>query len=80
MSPARISATKMVRLLFCKSCTLALSHLDAWRATVLAATTIANIVKSSLGPMGLDKMLVDNIGVRCVRVAGLAATDRTLRL
>ncbi|KJA14067.1 hypothetical protein HYPSUDRAFT_49441 [Hypholoma sublateritium FD-334 SS-4] len=29
---------------------------------VLAATTIANIVKSSLGPMGLDKMLVDNIG------------------
>lgn len=27
--------------------------------------TIANIVKSSLGPLGLDKMLVDNIGVRC---------------
>ena len=31
---------------------------------VLAAQTIANVVKSSLGPMGLDKMLVDNIGVR----------------
>ena len=31
---------------------------------VVAAQTIANIVKSSLGPMGLDKMLVDNIGVR----------------
>jgi hypothetical protein len=30
---------------------------------VIAAQTIANIVKSSLGPMGLDKMLVDNIGV-----------------
>jgi hypothetical protein len=30
---------------------------------VVAAQTIANIVKSSLGPMGLDKMLVDNIGV-----------------
>ncbi|KAF9036593.1 chaperonin Cpn60/TCP-1 family [Panaeolus papilionaceus] len=29
---------------------------------VLAAQTIANVVKSSLGPMGLDKMLVDNIG------------------
>ncbi len=57
----------------CKSCTLALSHLDARRATVLAATTIANIVKSSLGPMGLDKMLVDNIGVRCVRVAGTSS-------
>lgn len=28
-----------------------------------AACAIANIVKSSLGPIGLDKMLVDNIGV-----------------
>jgi T-complex protein 1 subunit alpha len=33
---------------------------------VTAALTIANIVKSSLGPLGLDKMLVDNIGVRLV--------------
>lgn len=32
--------------------------------SVVAAQTIANIVKSSLGPLGLDKMLVDNIGVR----------------
>ena len=30
----------------------------------MAAQSIANIVKSSLGPLGLDKMLVDNIGVR----------------
>ena len=30
---------------------------------VLAAQTIANIVKSSLGPVGLDKMLVDSVGV-----------------
>ncbi|EPQ28219.1 uncharacterized protein PFL1_04046 [Pseudozyma flocculosa PF-1] len=29
---------------------------------VLAAQSIANIVKSSLGPVGLDKMLVDDIG------------------
>ncbi|KAK7091372.1 T-complex protein 1 subunit alpha-like [Littorina saxatilis] len=29
---------------------------------VLAACSIANIVKSSLGPVGLDKMLVDDIG------------------
>jgi T-complex protein 1 subunit alpha len=33
---------------------------------VVAAMTVANIVKSSLGPLGLDKMLVDNIGVRFV--------------
>lgn len=31
---------------------------------VMAAASIANIVKSSLGPVGLDKMLVDDIGVR----------------
>jgi chaperonin GroEL (HSP60 family) len=30
---------------------------------VLAVLSIANIVKSSLGPVGLDKMLVDEIGV-----------------
>merc|ERR1712117_151635 len=29
---------------------------------VTAACSIANIVKSSLGPVGLDKMLVDDIG------------------
>lgn len=29
---------------------------------VMAASAIANIVKSSLGPVGLDKMLVDDIG------------------
>lgn len=29
---------------------------------VMAASSIANIVKSSLGPLGLDKMLVDDIG------------------
>lgn len=30
---------------------------------VTAVMSVANIVKSSLGPVGLDKMLVDNIGV-----------------
>lgn len=29
---------------------------------VTAAVAIANIVKSSLGPVGLDKMLVDDVG------------------
>jgi hypothetical protein len=36
------------------------------QTSVVAAQSIANIVKSSLGPLGLDKMLVDNIGVRCM--------------
>lgn len=34
------------------------------KSIVLAATAIANIVRTSLGPLGLDKMLVDDIGVR----------------
>jgi chaperonin GroEL (HSP60 family) len=32
---------------------------------VMATQAIANIVKSSFGPSGLDKMMVDDIGVRC---------------
>lgn len=35
---------------------------DVRRANVTAACAIANIVKSSLGPVGLDKMLLDNTG------------------
>jgi T-complex protein 1 subunit alpha len=35
---------------------------DVRRQNVLAASTIANILKSSLGPVGLDKMLVDDVG------------------
>ena len=30
---------------------------------VLATQSIANVVKSSFGPSGLDKMMVDDIGV-----------------
>ena len=30
----------------------------------MAALSVANIVKTSLGPVGLDKMLVDDVGVR----------------
>eukprot|EP01064_Diplonema_japonicum_P036763 TRINITY_DN838_c0_g2_i1.p1 TRINITY_DN838_c0_g2~~TRINITY_DN838_c0_g2_i1.p1 ORF type:complete len:554 (+),score=187.12 TRINITY_DN838_c0_g2_i1:63-1724(+) len=35
---------------------------DVRTVNVTAAMTMANIVKSSLGPMGLDKMLVDEMG------------------
>ena len=38
--------------------------------SVMAAASIANIVKSSLGPVGLDKMLVDDIGVCIERILG----------
>jgi T-complex protein 1 subunit alpha len=41
-----------------------LREISLIRNSVVAAQTVANIVKSSLGPLGLDKMLVDNIGVR----------------
>jgi hypothetical protein len=48
-------------------CLLAPSHLlmqlgPACRV-VMAAVSIANTVKTSLGPVGLDKMLVDDVGV-----------------
>lgn len=31
-------------------------------AIVMAVQSLSNIIKSSLGPQGLDKMLVDDIG------------------
>jgi len=42
--------------------------MEAWKqyadsAAVLATQAIANVVKSSFGPSGLDKMMVDDIGV-----------------
>jgi len=55
--PDRISGTKTVCLFHRFSVKLLTS------VSVIAAQSIANIVKSSLGPLGLDKMLVDNIGV-----------------
>lgn len=35
---------------------------DVRTQNVMAAVAVANIVKSSLGPVGLDKMLVDEVG------------------
>merc|ERR1719160_672763 len=35
---------------------------DVRSQNILAVTALANIVKTSLGPQGLDKMLVDDIG------------------
>lgn len=39
-----------------------ISGADVRKENVTAATAVANVVKSSLGPIGLDKMLVDEIG------------------
>nr|MCG2909571.1 thermosome subunit [Stygiolobus sp.] len=35
---------------------------DALRNNILAAVTLAEMLKSSLGPRGLDKMLIDSFG------------------
>ena len=35
---------------------------DAQKNNIMAAKMVADIVKSSVGPRGLDKMLVDSLG------------------
>jgi T-complex protein 1 subunit alpha len=35
---------------------------DVRAQNIMAVTALSNIVKTSLGPQGLDKMLVDDIG------------------
>ncbi|CAM9789208.1 unnamed protein product [Ectocarpus sp. 6 AP-2014] len=47
---------------------------DVRTQNVTAATAIANIVKSSLGPVGLDKMLVDEASVGDVTITNDGAT------
>ena len=40
-----------------------IQHVHTNSLTVLATQAISNVVKSSFGPSGLDKMMVDDIGV-----------------
>ncbi|MDP7081320.1 MAG: TCP-1/cpn60 chaperonin family protein, partial [Candidatus Undinarchaeales archaeon] len=35
---------------------------DAQRMNILAARTVAEVVRTTLGPKGMDKMLVDTLG------------------
>ena len=56
----RVFAAKMVRKIIKKSHPKSFYHFFP----VMAALSVANIVKTSLGPVGLDKMLVDDVGVR----------------
>lgn len=64
------------RFIFIVSSTLTYCN----RLLVIAAQSIANIVKSSLGPLGLDKMLVDNIGV-CYETSEIECyVDRTVNV
>ncbi|MHA1582303.1 MAG: TCP-1/cpn60 chaperonin family protein, partial [Candidatus Baldrarchaeia archaeon] len=35
---------------------------DAMRANIMAARVIAEAIRTSLGPRGMDKMLVDSLG------------------
>ena len=44
----------------------------------MAVNAIANIVKSSLGPVGLDKMLVDDIGVKLHALKILHQSNQTV--
>ena len=37
---------------------------DVRQQNIMAAMSIANIVKSSLGPVGLDKMMVDDVSTQ----------------
>lgn len=47
---------------------------------VAAVMAVANILRSSLGPQGLDKMLVDDIGRECAALTrGSAAPHAFVR-
>eukprot|EP00924_Labyrinthula_sp_SR-Ha-C_P008076 maker-scaffold_11-snap-gene-2.32-mRNA-1 protein AED:0.01 eAED:0.01 QI:204/1/1/1/1/1/2/320/534 len=53
-----------------------LKGLDAQKSNILAARTVANILRSSLGPKGLDKMLVSPDGDVTITNDGATILDR----
>ena len=59
---ASIQQTPQGPVLVLKESALQQKGRDAQRNNITAAKLVADLVKSSLGPRGLDKMLVDSIG------------------
>src|SRR4030042_6838846 len=57
--PARIGGQQVLIL---KEGTSRNRGKDAQRSNIMAARVVAEMVKSSLGPKGMDKMLVDGMG------------------
>ena len=61
----------------------ALVGLDAQKANILAAKTVAKVLRTSLGPKGMDKMLQSPDGdvtiSTCARGSAACRTDRRPR-
>ena len=59
---ASIQQTPQGPVLVLKESVLQQKGRDAQRNNIMAAKLVADLVRSSLGPRGLDKMLVDSLG------------------
>ena len=59
---ASIQQTPQGPVLVLKESALQQKGIDAQNNNIMAAKLVADLVKSSLGPRGLDKMLVDSLG------------------
>jgi thermosome len=62
MAGVPTGGTSTVPVLILKEGTQRTTGYDALRANITAAMAVAETVKSSLGPRGMDKMLIDTIG------------------
>ncbi|RUS84662.1 hypothetical protein EGW08_007582 [Elysia chlorotica] len=57
-----------------------LTGIDAHKSHILAAKSVANVIKTSLGPKGLDKMMVGPDGDVTITNDGATILDRNLHL
>src|ERR1051325_9459604 len=57
-----MSAQQQIPIVVLKEGTSETKGNQAQRNNITAAKTVAEIVRTSLGPRGMDKMLVDNLG------------------
>ena len=62
MSAQQSSNGPQIPILLLKEGTTETKGKDAKKNNITAAKTIADIVKTSLGPRGMDKMIVNSIG------------------
>ena len=50
-----------------------LKGLDAYKSNIIAATSISNLLRTSLGPKGMDKMIVRYFSVPLISLLALMA-------
>ncbi|MCD6323544.1 MAG: thermosome subunit, partial [Desulfurococcales archaeon] len=76
MAEGKIPATAGIPVLILKEGTSRTAGAEALRANMMAAITIAEMLRTTYGPRGMDKMLVDTLGDITITNDGATILDK----